>query len=109
MSGILSGILIALVAAWIWHGLGRIWRGGIAEEAATALDCAAELGLRVWPARHQPAWWADGTLDGVRVRITWIGGLLGERTRIDIGGLRRTVPLIRDASALLAALSGAEE
>ncbi len=109
MSGVLSGLLIALVAAWIWHWLGRVWRGGLAEDAASALDEAASLGLRVRPARHRQAWLADGYLDGVFVRISWQGGLLGERSQVDIGGLRHTAPLIRDRAMLRAVLTGPEE
>jgi hypothetical protein len=38
-----------------------------------------------------------------------MGGIFGERTRIDIGGLKRTTALICGADELRSALAGREE
>ena len=109
MSGVLSGLIIAVVAAWIWHGFGRLWRDSLGSAAAAALDEAAVLGLRVRPARGRSAWLATGEIEGIPVQIAWAGGIFGERTRIDIGGLKRTTSLICGAAELRAALAGREE
>jgi len=109
VSGVLSGLVIAVVAAWIWYGFGRLWRVTLGAEAGQALDEAARMGLKVRPSRSCAAWLATGVLDDIPVRIAWMGGIRGERTRISIGRLKRTVPLIRGAAALRSALAGCEE
>jgi len=109
VSGTLSGILIALVAAWIWQLYGRIWRGSIAEEAAAALDAAAGLGLRVWPSRHTSAWFAAGAIESVQIRIAWRGGILGARTHLNVGGLKRSRALICTEAELRDVLREVEE
>jgi hypothetical protein len=109
VGSVLSGLIIAVVAAWIWHFYGRLWRSSIALSTAPALDEAAGFGLRVRPAPGRAAWVATGRIDGLEVRIAWLGGIAGERSRVDIGGLRRTMPLLCSAEALREALTGAEE
>jgi len=107
VSGVVSGILIALAAAWIWHGYGRLWRHSIATDAAEALDMAAALGMRVRPSSRRCAWIAEGALDGVPVRIVWAGGVFGERTLVDIGGLCSRTSLVCSEAQLHSMLRSA--
>lgn len=85
-----------------------MWRGFIGAAASDALDDAAGLGLRVRPAKGL-GWIGSGRLDGIEVRIAWMGGIRGERTLLNIGGLKRTMPLITSAHGLRSALASPEE
>lgn len=109
VSGVLTGLVIAMVAAWIWHFYGRLWRHTIGASSAEALDEAATMGLRVRPAAGRAGWLATGKLDGITVRIAWMGGIRGERTSINIGSHHRVVPLVTTGLLLREVLSAGEE
>lgn len=109
MSGILSGILIAVVAVWLGYMHNRLWRSTVADQAEGALVAARDLGFTVAPARYKARWIAVGSVGGVPIRLEWCGGLMGLHTVVRRADSRWTGALVRtpvDLSHVLDPVSG---
>jgi hypothetical protein len=105
VSGILSGVLIAVVAVWFWYMHNRLWRTTVAEQAGGALDAARDLGMVVRPAAYAARWTAAGTIDGEAVEVQWRGGPCGLRSVIRRYGRRRICALVSTEADLSRALA----
>lgn len=104
INGVLAGLLLAMTACWALYAFNRLWQQSLEEEAGEALGAAVALGLTREPAPLGPLQVASGRLGDREVRVEWRGGVWGGHTVVQIGQERRTLPLIRDAEGLSAAL-----
>lgn len=107
VSGILSGILIAVVSVWFVYMHNRLWRSTVADQAAGALAGACDLGFTVTAARYGAKWLAAGSVQGVPIRIEWCGGPMGLRTVVRRAGVRWVSGLVRTQADLSEALDSA--
>jgi hypothetical protein len=105
---VLSGLIVAVVAAWAKYAFNRLWQKSLASDASEALAYAVSLGLRVLPAGWGPTVVVEGQLDGQAIRLEWGGGLRGERTRVRVGEARESMPMLRTAADVRSALGGEE-
>ncbi len=107
VSGILTGLLIAVVCVWFWYIHNRLWRESIGEDLVEVLQAAAAMGLTVGPASYRAKWVARGTIDGVRVALHWRGGAFGMHTVVFrgrdrwLGAVVATPDALRDTMALI--------
>jgi len=105
---VLSGLIVAVVAAWLKYAFNRLWQKSLASDASEALEYAVSLGLRVLPVGWGPAVVVEGQLDGKPIRLEWVGGIRGERSRVRVGELRESMPMLRTAAELQSVLGGEE-
>ena len=109
-NSVLAGILVLMGALWALVAFNRLWREGFQEEGAEAVARLQSLGWQPvpHPLRARLEW--AGTLGGKRASVTWLGGALGARCRVRVGGVvTLTEPLYAAADVERALSLGAPE
>ncbi len=104
LNGVLAGLLVAVVAAWAYYVMNRLWQGSLAEDAAAAIAEAQALGFELVEGGLGARQVAVLLRDGEQIRVEWRDGVLGPRSLLYRGDEVRELPLIRDGEALRQAL-----
>lgn len=104
LSSALSGLIILALALYGWAWFNRLWHGSLRALAGPALAAAEARGLRLRPPGLRARLVAVGNIGSQSVRVEWIGGARGERSRVYLGDLVEDLPLITTDEALTAAL-----
>jgi hypothetical protein len=100
----LSGVLILLGAVWGWVLFNRLWHRTLAALAAPAIAAAEAKGLRLRAPGRLARLVAEGNFGSQWVRVEWRGGPFGERSKVYMGDLVESLPLICTPEALEHAL-----
>ena len=103
-SSVLAGLLIAVAMPWIWLLFQRLWQGSLLEEAGEAIALAQSRGFVLDPGGFRARLVARGELSGEPAVLEWGGGPMGTWSRLRVGGVRRTLPLLTSSVELAALL-----
>lgn len=99
-NSILSGLLLAVLAAWAMVVFNRLWQSSLRMDAADAIAGAAAGGLEVMPDGLRARVVAEGSIGSERVRVEWRGGWQGSETLILRGDSLQRMALVNSASEL---------
>jgi hypothetical protein len=99
-NSILSGLLLAVLAAWAMVVFNRLWQSSIRVDAADAIAGASAGGLEVLPDGLRARVVAEGSVGSERVRVEWRGGWQGSETLILRGDSCQRMALVASASEL---------
>ncbi len=105
LNSILAGLLILVGALWAFIAFQRLWQQSLGEEARSAIAAAEALGLQRQRPGYGPRVEVRGQLGGQAARLSWVGGIGGPRTVLEVGGRRQRLPFVADAGQLSAALA----
>lgn len=99
-NSLLSGFLIALLAAWAWVMFNRLWQATLRSRAAAALAHARMRGFQVKPDGTRARVVAVGAIGSEPVRIEWRGGVTGLHVFLIRQDQVRRLPFIEDPGVL---------
>ncbi len=109
IEGVLAGILLLLLAAWLRFANNWLWRESLSLRGSTFLRCVALLGLNKSPKDRGPRLTANGLVDDQKIALTIEGSYRGRRMVCRIGDLEEhfvsTAPFVEVESALTSWLS----
>lgn len=95
-NSLLSGFLIAVLAAWALVMFNRLWQATLRSRASAALKHARSLGFRVKPDGMRARVVAVGAIGSEPVRIEWRGGVTGLHVCLIRRDQVRRLPFIED-------------
>ncbi|HCH62165.1 MAG: hypothetical protein CL927_18695 [Deltaproteobacteria bacterium] len=107
-NSLLSGLLIAVLAAWAMVMFNRLWQSTLRSRAAPALAHAQTRGMTVHPDGTRARVVAEGSIGSEPIRIEWRGGVTGLHVILLLGDRILRLPFIEDPLAFEEALLSAQ-